>query len=336
MMLYNDSNIFYCIIYEYQDENNDGIFDHGYGLYIISMEEISVPLAIEIPHPKYDTKSSELGIAAFVQLRARYFCITGAHRHAILEESPCQDQYYAADAAHSNSTIFYSFSKTIYDIHKLNVTHLQFHVMGTSTCPDVNVFVSNGFSLPPAPYSEATRIVEEMRIANPTWNISLPQDPVDCKLLATSNVMGRVVNGVPEQESCYTKSDSSALNTSAFIHIEQESTYIVQIDPWIESLKKVYNYSALVLELSSGPTDDEIGGDDDDESEDPPEKKGSTEMSWTIEIIAVCCAVGIILSVCGVYFVRNREISFFSADKGTTTKTIPIAVRSELQMENPS
>ena len=85
-------------------------------------------------------------------------------------------------------------------MQKLNVTHSQFHVMGKSTCPDVNVFVSNGFSLPPAPFSEAAQIVAELRIANPTWNISLPKDPLDCTLFATTNVIGRVINGVPEQE----------------------------------------------------------------------------------------------------------------------------------------
>jgi hypothetical protein len=54
----------------------------GWGLYLLRLAAGGADLAVEVPHPIWDTYTPELGIETYLQLAARRFLMAGAHRYA--------------------------------------------------------------------------------------------------------------------------------------------------------------------------------------------------------------------------------------------------------------
>jgi hypothetical protein len=69
--------------------------------------------------------------------------------------------------------------------------------------------------------SPVRRIRNELDALFPSGNNSLPPDS-SCNLLATKNVFGRLLNGVPERSVCTTNAACNSV-TGQFVHIEQSS-----------------------------------------------------------------------------------------------------------------
>lgn len=230
----------YCIIYPYQDTNNDGYFDDGHGVYIINIETASAPtfLSVVVPHPLHDTNTPALGITVFSSLKALTFSVAGAHRHTNADSSACQSSYKEADVVHTTDSFFYTFHKAIHDLNLTSsgtggwsgstLPHVQFHSMGTSTCPGVDVFISSGFSDPPHALSPASSILSAATAAYPHWNISYPDalNSNGCNLYGTGNTIGRYMNDVPLADVCSTAADkSTALDSSVFVQVELKWDY---------------------------------------------------------------------------------------------------------------
>ena len=259
---YVEGNTTYCIIYNYQDVNNDGYFDDGQGVYIVNMNQNFNPVSIAIPHPLYDTNTPALGIDVFAALKGHSFSIATAHRHANAATSSCQSSYKVADVVHNIDNFYFYFHKAIQDLSEATedgpLPHIQFHATGASTCQGVNVFISSGFSDPPHESSPATRILNEAKAQLPSWNISYPDDVASngCNLYGTGNTVGRMMNGVPHSATCTTAADkNTALPSSVFVHIEMKWDYRSSVD-WVPVMAAAFptptNVACASLPIKSG------------------------------------------------------------------------------------
>jgi hypothetical protein len=224
---YVDDGTSYCVVYTYQDINNDGYFDDGHGVYIINVDELPNPISVVVPHPLYDTNTPALGITVFSTLKGHAFSIAGAHRHANDITSTCQSSYKVADSVHNVDNFFLTFHTAIDDLTSASpegaLPHVEFHSMGSSTCPGVDVFVTSGFSDPPDSLSPAATIFNSAVSAKPDWVVSYPDaaNSNGCNLYGTGNTVGRMMNGVPRADICTTSADkATALASSVFVQVE--------------------------------------------------------------------------------------------------------------------
>mmetsp|Transcript_29252 Transcript_29252/g.49375 ORF Transcript_29252/g.49375 Transcript_29252/m.49375 type:complete len:372 (-) Transcript_29252:306-1421(-) len=217
----------YCLVYTYQDVNNDGYFDDGHGVYIINLDPNPNPISVVVPHPLYDTNTPALGITVFTHLKGHVFSIAGAHRHTNDVTSSCQSSYKVADSVHNVDNFFLTFHTAIDDLTSSSpsgpLPHVEFHSMGSSTCPGVDVFVSSGFSDPPDSSSPAAAIYDAAVAAQSGWVVSFP-DAVNsggCNLYGTTNTVGRMMNGVARDDLCTTAADKATkLASSVFVQVE--------------------------------------------------------------------------------------------------------------------
>lgn len=92
---------------------------------------------------------------------------------------------------------------------------------------------------------DTARVVFKSSPPTSSWNISLPPDDPTCSLTATTNIFGRLINGVPHRCVCTTEANSNTAGTGEFVHIEQsimarQSTVYGQ---WGEVLIKTFQSS---------------------------------------------------------------------------------------------
>jgi hypothetical protein len=109
----------------------------GWGTFILNPKAVT-HLAIECPHPLWDTNSEILGIKVFIQTKARWYMLAGTHRYANSDES--------SDPAHVTQCMFYKAHTTL-----VPDTAVQIHGFDKSSYvgyPDA--VISNGTLYPPA------------------------------------------------------------------------------------------------------------------------------------------------------------------------------------------
>jgi hypothetical protein len=110
----------------------------GWGTYIFN-PHASQNLAIEAPHPVWDTKSWRLAIMSFVRLDARWFIMAGTHRYANSDSS--------SDMAHVTRSVFYR-------AHQIASTDRAIQIHGfNNSDPSYNgypdIVISSGNVYPP-------------------------------------------------------------------------------------------------------------------------------------------------------------------------------------------
>jgi hypothetical protein len=115
----------------------------------------------------------------------------------------------------------------------LPVLDIQLMSSTGRSASSINWYTSN-------PNLPINRLQRNLRTAFPSWNISSPSDS-ECGLTATTNVFGRLVNGIAEDEVCV-KGATAQGATGEFIHIEQASVsrQADQYDAWIGALKETF------------------------------------------------------------------------------------------------
>ncbi|KAJ7073475.1 hypothetical protein B0H15DRAFT_792830, partial [Mycena belliarum] len=238
----------FCIASE--SSSVDGVYAKGWGLLAVPATIAAVKRNIHLaaPHPAYDLFTPEQAGALFKSTGARSLLIAGRVRTAYMAPSDCVTSstiYYKTDPAHEIAEPFFSASKAIRAWQHANggcpaasCAFIQLHGKGARSCPSDTIFLSSGIGIPPgslprirspkpgrsAWYTDpAARPVKSLRAALaaafPTWTVALPSDSA-CRLTATDNVFGRLVNGVPAQAVC-TNASNAALTTGEFVHIEQ-------------------------------------------------------------------------------------------------------------------
>ena len=99
-------------------------------------------VGVEVPHPKADLGSEQLGAGLFRQVPGSVLVIAGAHRRAAPDKQ--------ADMAHTNESVF----ETVHELLvQRKVPVMQLHGFRNETAPDSDVVVSAGPHLH-SPYAE--------------------------------------------------------------------------------------------------------------------------------------------------------------------------------------
>jgi hypothetical protein len=219
----------YCLLIEVGAVDPTAKVDRGWGTFIVDgapLREIDIAIA----HPIADLTTEDQGIAVFKGTESRTFLLAGTHRRANDAASACQPALSESDAAHNVETMFFAATEEIAAWYgATSFVQLQFHGFAASTCPDVDVHLSYGLSSPPPPGSLLVRLQANIQAEHLTWSVTVPGDPISCDLNATTNVEGRLLNGVPRTACCSTPATDF---TERFIHVEQAPGFRDPID-WI-------------------------------------------------------------------------------------------------------
>ncbi|MDI3290587.1 fibronectin type III domain-containing protein [Polyangium sp. 15x6] len=207
----------YCVLLEDSDANGDGIVDRGWGTFIVD-PTASREVSHQAPHPLADVDTDLQAIEIFKRTDSRSFLLCGAHRNANALLA-CDADYRKADCAHDTGGLFYTASREISAFYGSRQHHqVQWHGMGTDTCPGVTVYISPGLASAPAANALVRTLDTEAEATNPTWSITMPGSGT-CGLNATDNVEGRFLNGVVNDQVCGTAATTAS---GTFIHVEQK------------------------------------------------------------------------------------------------------------------
>ncbi|KAL0573048.1 hypothetical protein V5O48_008907 [Marasmius crinis-equi] len=263
----------FCVLHERKAQPNPDpeggpIFVRGWGTLVVpnSSSDSGVPrpgVHLSAPHPQYDLFTPEQAGALFEGVGARSLLVAGRSRLALLNATTCVQPgsgttgtvYYVTDPAHNDKEPFVTASKAIWKWQQTqggcpssSCAFIQMHGKGASSCPTDTAFISTGLGRSESSIAWYTddvdrpvkRIQKNIRQAEPSWNVSLPSDS-NCSLVATTNVFGRFINGVPENMVCEQAANAS-LATGAFVHIEQASVsrQPAAYNAWITALNESF------------------------------------------------------------------------------------------------
>lgn len=222
----------YCILYEVADANGDTKVDRGWGTFIVNQHPSRL-VDIQIPHPLNDAHTGTQGIGLFEKTGARSFSMAGAHRRANAAASTCQPAFREADAAHNVHIPFHWTATAMQMADAANgnaVPALQFHGMAASTCAGVDVYLTQGAStLVEDPAGILLALKGALQDRLPRWLVTVPGDTPSCGLSGTTNVQGRLMNGVPADQVCTVPASLDSV-TGQFIHIEQKIDFRDPLD----------------------------------------------------------------------------------------------------------
>lgn len=246
----SDNGKSYFVLMETGGLDNDGLVDRGWGTFIVDPEPVR-ELSIQIAHPKLGIRTAEQGIGVFKGTNARSFLMAGAHRSANGVPSACQPSYLQADAAHNDNTLFQTTVEALLNFHNVTVGRLpaqggfvaiQFHGMGSSSCPDVDVYMTYGVESPPVPGDRLLTLQANLEEHNPDWVVTVPGDILSCSLTGTMNIQGRLLNNVASTAVCMIGASSY---TGRFIHIEQKLG-CRDPDDWVPAINDAFPAMAPV------------------------------------------------------------------------------------------
>ncbi|MCA9735310.1 MAG: T9SS type A sorting domain-containing protein [Deferribacteres bacterium] len=218
-------------LFQYTDTGNDDAVYYfvrektpvtkGWGTFVFATSYLR-QLAIETPHPIYDTNTYKQSPDMFRLTGARYLIMAGTHRCANSAisgcdgtSSSCGGAYKVSDMAHSVNTFF---QITHEEIAKFNdkTYQVQIHGHSQSSCEDI--FLSNGHN---TVVMDQLLALRDHILTNTALTCEVAGQS-SCTLVASTNVQGRFTNGV-RSNPC--NSYASAQNiTGYFIHAEQTRT----------------------------------------------------------------------------------------------------------------
>jgi hypothetical protein len=226
-----DSGRRYCVLMEVLDGNNDGIVDRGFGTFIVdpvARRELSHHAA----HPIADISTEMQAVTIFKETRSRTLLVAGSHRDASLVDSTCQRSFKASDVAHDVTNMFHAtyFALSIH-YGARPWWAIQWHGMAADTCEAVDVHLSHGVDVVPVEGDKIVALRDNLLDREPDWRIGVPGSGV-CSLNATTNVQGRLLNGVPANRVCGTP---AATYTGRFMSIEQDPGFR-DPDLWISAV----------------------------------------------------------------------------------------------------
>lgn len=223
----------YCVLMEIFDGDGDSIVDKGWGTFIINLSS-GRELSIQIPHPIADVGTTDEGIGVFKETDSRSFVMAGSHPDANSEISTCQSSFPTSDVAHNVANFFQSTQQELlryYNSVGLDFVAIQLHGMGSSSCEGVDVYLTHGLSLSPVLGDKILELQSNLLFYNPGWVVTVPGDSPSCNLSASTNVQGRLLNGVASGAVCYT---TASKYSGKFIHIEQKADFRISAD-WVDA-----------------------------------------------------------------------------------------------------
>lgn len=219
----------YCLLMEVVDAvpavpHPDGVVDKGWGTFIVNNNAKRRNLNHSAPHPIFDQTTENQAINIFQDTDSRSYLMCGAHRHTNGESDPystCEKDYGEADCAHQINTMFHAAVVALNQYYASTPwTHIQWH--GNTSCPDVDVYGSQGFSKVQLPDSNVLSLRNVMANNQKDFTFKLTCDPACDKpacenLDATDNVQGQYLNGATN----ICRSNKGGAPTNKFVHLEQ-------------------------------------------------------------------------------------------------------------------
>jgi hypothetical protein len=215
----------YCVLMEVADEDGDGVVDRGWGTFIINPSP-SRELSIQIAHPVADKDTEDEGIGVFKGTSSRSFLMAGTHRNANSITSTCQSTFLEADVAHNIVNLFQPTVQellTFYNVIGTDFVGIQFHGDAPDSCPGVDVYLTHGLNRKSVAGDKILDLQSNLLAYHPAWHVDVP-DPANppCNLHGSTNVQGRLLNGVEPGSVCTVSASSS---TGKFIHVEQKFAF---------------------------------------------------------------------------------------------------------------
>lgn len=224
----------YCTLVEVKDADGNGKVDRGWGTVIVDNAP-KRELNIAITHPIDDWKTEEQGIGVFKGTASRTFFLAGARRN-VGTPSMCQPDsaHSSSDAAHNTAMMLFGATQELDAWYGSKTWHqLQFHGMSTTACPGVDIYITNGKNLTPISGDKLLAFKTNILSKHPTWSVTVPGDASSCGLHASTNVQGRSLNGVVEENICTTAAKTVS---QKFFSIEQTPDFRKATD-WIDAIQ---------------------------------------------------------------------------------------------------
>lgn len=195
----------------------------GQGTYIVD-PAYRRNLILEVPHPIYDRNTPEESARLFQELAARGLFISGTHRCANAERSPCSGTTTACDAVASPHRIS---DAAHFDLGFFQAAHraalslvpppLVISVHGYSDAAEPDITLSDGTRAPAPESAPVNRLRNALRLQGVDAYSCNLQEGVPLSYCGTTNVQGRLSNG--SAEPC---SAAAAAGSGLFIHMEQK------------------------------------------------------------------------------------------------------------------
>lgn len=176
-------------------------------------------LVVEAPHARYDLDTENQAFTLFRRLRARAYVLTGTHRCANAERTPCDGTtdacgttyYRVSDPAHFTAGPFEAAHEALASLWPASVS-FSVHGHSDSACEDV--FLSSGVGADPGPLVPALR---ERLLAEGGFTVGAAGvGGSSCTLTGGTNVQGRFTNG--SAAPCTQAATSAG---GRFLHAEQ-------------------------------------------------------------------------------------------------------------------
>lgn len=224
----------YCVLAEARDPNNDGDVDRGWGLVIVDPSAIR-ELSQQAPHAMYELDTEYQAVTIFKETQSRSYLCSGAHRYASSASSPCQSSNAVTDVAHNDQTMFHAANEALVAHYgSAGFVALQWHGMGASSC-SCEVFLSDGIDHSPAPGDAIVALHSNVSSAHGSWDVDLV-GASSCSLVASTNIQGRLLNGVAPGAVCGT---DASVASGRFISVEQDPGFRDAAD-WIGAIEATW------------------------------------------------------------------------------------------------
>ncbi|KAF7436401.1 hypothetical protein PC9H_003234 [Pleurotus ostreatus] len=259
----SDSTQSFCILSETNFDPASGFYIRGWGLFAVpaSRPQPARSLHFSAPHPVFDMNTPMQASALFKRTGAKSLLIAGRIRTAFREPTLCIQTdpeggpYFKTDPAHDTNEPFFGAAKTVHvwqedhgGCQAASCAFVQMHGKAASTCSEDTAFMSTGLGRSESSLAWYTspadapikRLQREALQVFTTWNISLPSDS-SCGLTATTNVFGRLLNGIAEEDVCVRDADATTVS-GQFIHIEQSimARSSEFYDAWAEAFNRAF------------------------------------------------------------------------------------------------
>ncbi|KAI6171079.1 hypothetical protein M3Y97_01084900 [Aphelenchoides bicaudatus] len=244
----------FCVIHEPLDATSPSFkFPRFFGFIVLRAEQgVSKRLHHSAAHFETDGHVCRQASAMFSQTGSKSLVVAGASRWAVKgsNPSPCQRSNQIADASHNTDLMFHVANVALWEAAKRYSTSrqnlidhfIQWHGMAETSCPNSMAFISVGASLKHSVYQNdnlyANRLKSSLNQITGYKFAQTPQTDMKCSLRATTNVFGRVINGVHVGDECLALAPSKSI-LGNFIHIEQKNQSREDLSLWVKALNRI-------------------------------------------------------------------------------------------------
>ncbi|KAI6199062.1 hypothetical protein M3Y96_00586700 [Aphelenchoides besseyi] len=237
----------YCVIHEPLEETPNYKFPRFFGFAVITAEAaVRTRLHHSAAHYQTDGPVCLQASALYGATGSKSLVIAGASRYAVKGKhlSACQSKESIADASHNTDLMFHIINVALLQAAQnltrnksegLKDSFIQWHGMAETSCANSTAFISVGVRGNHSIYNNENMLANKLKSAvNSIVGADFARTPrtdTKCTLRATTNVFGRLINGVPLGEECEKNADPNDINGN-FVHIEQKQISRRNLSLW--------------------------------------------------------------------------------------------------------